>query len=92
MAFSPITTKRSGTRLSGSTNEKKLAAKQKKDELVSLEEERLYREGTVAIRDLISPSAFRVEASFIQLGETFLRTLFVISYPRYISVGWNAPI
>ena len=60
--------------------------------LITLEEEKLYREGTVAIRDLISPSAFKVESNFIQLGETFLRTIFVISYPRYISVGWSSPL
>ena len=60
--------------------------------LVSLDEERAYREGTVAIRDLIAPSAFKVEASFLQLGDVFLRTVFVISYPRYIGVGWSAPI
>ncbi|MBT3817015.1 MAG: DUF87 domain-containing protein [Candidatus Magasanikbacteria bacterium] len=63
-----------------------------RDQLVTLEEERIYREGTVAIRDLIAPAAFRAESTFIQLGETFLRTIFVVSYPRYISVGWNAPI
>ncbi|HAT03742.1 MAG TPA: conjugal transfer protein TraC [Candidatus Magasanikbacteria bacterium] len=61
-------------------------------EMVTLEEERLYREGTVAIRDLIAPSALNIEASFLQLGTTFLRTIFVVSYPRYISVGWSAPI
>ena len=61
-------------------------------EIISLEEERVYREGTVAIRDLISPSAFNVDSSFLQLGDTFLRTIFVVSYPRYISVGWSAPI
>jgi len=67
--------------------------KKKNDEdVVSLEEERLYRAGTVAIRDLIAPSAFRVESNFIQLGETFLRTIFVITYPRYIAVGWTSPI
>ena len=73
--------------------EKKMALKKKtQEELITLEEERLYREGTVAIRDLVAPSAFKVESNFIQLGETFLRTIFVISYPRYISVGWSAPI
>ena len=65
---------------------------QQQDELITLEEERVYRTGTVAIRDLISPSALRVESSFLQLGDTFVRTIFVITYPRYISVGWSAPI
>lgn len=63
-----------------------------KEELVTLEEERFYREGTVAIRDLIAPSALRVEPTYIQLGESFVRTLFVVTYPRYISVGWSAPL
>src|SRR3989339_537267 len=61
-------------------------------EMVTLEEERLYREGTVAIRDLIAPSALNIEASFLQLGTTFLRTIFVVTYPRYIAIGWNSPI
>ncbi|MBU1895297.1 ATP-binding protein [Patescibacteria group bacterium] len=62
------------------------------EELITLEEERAYREGTVKIRDLISPSAFRVESNFVQLGDVFLRTIFVVTYPRYISIGWSAPI
>ncbi len=66
--------------------------KQTEAELISLEEERVYRAGTVAIRDLVAPSALRVESSFVQLGEVFLRTIFVVTYPRYISVGWSAPI
>ncbi len=63
-----------------------------REEMITLQEERVYREGTVAIRDLIAPSAFRVESNFIQLGDVFMRTIFVITYPRYISVGWSAPI
>ncbi len=63
-----------------------------REQLITLQEERVYREGTVAIRDLIAPSAFRVESNFIQLGDVFMRTIFVVSYPRYISVGWSAPI
>lgn len=73
---------------SGDANKKS----EDQESIVTLEEERVYREGTVAIRDLIAPSAFRVESNFIQLGDTFLRTIYVITYPRYISVGWSAPI
>src|SRR3989339_384155 len=69
------------------SEEKKIA-----QELITLEEEKVYREGTVAIRDLISPSAFKVESNFLQLGNPFLRTIFITSYPRYISVGWNSTI
>lgn len=77
---------------SNSANLEDAEKKKIESELITLEEERVYREGTVAIRDLISPSAFKVESNFLQLGNTFLRTIFVTSYPRYISVGWNATI
>ncbi len=66
--------------------------KQIAEELITLEEEKVYRAGVVSIRDLIAPSALRVESNFVQLGDTFLRTIFVVTYPRYISVGWNASI
>ena len=92
MPFKPITTQRIVPPSKKGKRKKKDRKKVVTEELVTLEEERLYREVTVAIRDLIAPSAFRVESTFIQLGEVFLRTLFVISYPRYISVGWSAPI
>ncbi len=88
MAFKPISTTK------GSAHAGKDDADKKKmqQDLISLEEERLYREGTVAIRDLIAPSALSVQANFVQLGTTFLRTIFVITYPRYMSIGWSAPI
>jgi len=67
-------------------------AKVAAEEAVTLEEERLYREGAVSIKDLIAPSAFNVESSFIQLGTVYCRTIFVVTYPRYIALGWGAPI
>lgn len=89
MAFKPIIT----TRRHGLGPQPASAPKQAVErELITLEEERIYREGVVAIRDLIAPSALKVESSFIQLGNVFVRTIFVISYPRYINVGWSAPI
>ena len=60
--------------------------------MVTLEEEKIYREGVVSIRDLIAPAAFNVESSFLQLGNQFCRTIFIMTYPRYISVGWSSPI
>ena len=62
------------------------------EELVTLEEEKVYREGVVSIRDLVAPAAFNVESSFLQLGSVYCRTIFVMSYPRYISIGWSSPI
>lgn len=57
-----------------------------------LEAERVLREGTVKIRDIIAPAAFKVTASYLEIGSKFVRSIFVVNYPRYISVGWFAPI
>ncbi|MDD5341373.1 MAG: ATP-binding protein [Patescibacteria group bacterium] len=67
-------------------------AAQLKAEAITLEEERIYRKGVVDIKDLIAPAAFEVKPTFLLLGDTYLRTFFVLNYPRYISVGWFTPI
>jgi len=63
-----------------------------KAEAITLEEEKIYRKGLVEIKDLIAPAAFEVKPTYLLLNETFVRTLFVLNYPRYISVGWFTPI
>ena len=57
-----------------------------------VKDEKAYRQGVVTIRDLIAPDSLKVNPSYVILGDKFLRTLFVINYPRYIGVGWFAPI
>ncbi len=61
-------------------------------EVISLEEERVYREGVVSLKDIIAPASLNVESNFIQLGTTYARTLFIMNYPRYISIGWSSPV
>lgn len=48
--------------------------------------------GLSTVRDIIAPSAFVVSSSHLQLGETFVRTLFVFTYPRYLNTNWLSPI
>jgi len=57
-----------------------------------IEEEKEYRRGAILIKDLIAPESFQVFPNYLRLGEKYVRTVFVINYPRYISVGWFAPI
>ncbi len=57
-----------------------------------VEEEKAFRRGILSVRDIIAPASLKVEANHLLLGDRFLRTMFIISYPRYISVGWFAPI
>ncbi len=62
------------------------------EEKILLEEERIYRKGVVSIQDIIAPASMKIEPSYLLLGDKYVRTIFVISYPRYISVGWFTPI
>ena len=57
-----------------------------------VEEEKSYRRGSLTIKDLIAPASIEVSSNFLKLGSKFVRTIFVINYPRYINVGWFAPI
>ncbi len=57
-----------------------------------IEEEKAYRRGIVTIKDLIAPASMKITPTHLELGSKFVRTIFVMTYPRYITVGWFAPI
>jgi hypothetical protein len=57
-----------------------------------IETEKEYKSGLNTLRDLIAPSAFQINANNVQISGKLARTFFVLSYPRYISVNWLAPI
>ncbi|MDP4000752.1 MAG: DUF87 domain-containing protein [bacterium] len=57
-----------------------------------LEAEKEYKSGLNTLKDLIAPAAMQINPNFIEVSGKLARSFFVISYPRYISVGWLAPI
>ncbi|MFA5130146.1 MAG: DUF87 domain-containing protein [Patescibacteria group bacterium] len=71
---------------------KEEAKKETEEQKLALEEERVYRKGVASIKDLISPASMKIEPSFVRLGDVFVRTLFIVTYPRYVTVGWASPI
>lgn len=54
--------------------------------------EKYYQEGVAKLQDLIAPAAIKVSPNSIQVGEAMARTIFVISYPRFLSSNWFSPI
>lgn len=46
----------------------------------------------LALSDVIAPSALQINPKSVNLSGKLARTLFVISYPRYLTDGWFAPI
>jgi len=51
-----------------------------------------YRRGLAVVKDLIAPAAFRVTPSYLEIGETFAKTIFVMAFPRFLSANWFSPV
>jgi len=54
--------------------------------------EEIYEAGVLDLQDVIAPHALRINSRELDLGEKIARTFFVISYPRFLTTGWFAPI
>ena len=52
----------------------------------------IYATAALEFQDVIAPSALKVEPKALNLGEKIARTFFVISYPRFLTENWFAPI
>src|SRR3989344_5141486 len=52
----------------------------------------IYKTGVLELRDIIAPSALKITPRLIHLGEKMARTLFVISYPRFLAGDWFSPL
>ena len=66
--------------------------KKQESPIVSILPEEIYQAGVLELKDVIAPSALKVSPKEINLGEKIGRTLFVISYPRFLDESWFAPI
>jgi len=54
--------------------------------------EEIYQSGVLELQDIIAPPALKVTPKEIHLGDKVARTLFVLSYPRFLNDGWFSPI
>lgn len=52
----------------------------------------ILNQGTVSLADVLSPSSVEVDFKYIRVGDKFMRTLFVVGYPRYVSANWLEPL
>src|SRR4051812_34616936 len=66
--------------------------KEESSPIASILPEEIYQAGVLELKDVIAPSALKVTPKEINLGEKVGRTLFVISYPRFLDESWFAPI
>ena len=63
-----------------------------KSPLAPILPEEIYKEGVLELQDVIAPSALKVSPKELNLGDKIARTFFVMSYPRFLTESWFAPI
>ena len=52
----------------------------------------IYKQGSLDLVDTIAPTALKIGARELELGEKFVRSFYTISYPRFLSDSWFSPI
>ncbi len=70
----------------------KILGKKEESPILSVLPQEIYEAGVLELKDVIAPSALKVNPKNLNLGEKVGRTLFVISYPRFLDESWFAPI
>jgi type IV secretory pathway VirB4 component len=52
----------------------------------------IYKTATLQLRDILAPAALEIKPKSIKIAGKTSRTFFVMSYPRFLTEGWLAPI
>lgn len=50
------------------------------------------KKGELELRDMIAPAALKINARDIELGDKFVKTFFIISFPRILTDSWFSAI
>src|SRR3989344_3517695 len=66
--------------------------KKKEDDISDFLPEQIYAAGALELQDVIAPAALKVTPKSLNVSGKITRTFFVISYPRYLTEGWFAPV
>jgi conjugal transfer ATP-binding protein TraC len=54
--------------------------------------EKEYNESLAFIKDAISPAMMRIDATKLQIGDTYVRTIFTYAYPDVLEGNWLSPL
>lgn len=91
-ALDEPTIKREKEKSSQKSRKQRLEEERIEESKETVKVEEAYYRGVSRVIDLIAPSSLSVSPKYLQLGDRFLRTIFVSTFPRYIFVGWFVPI
>jgi type IV secretory pathway VirB4 component len=71
---------------------KKKEAENVPAQVVPMLRDQIEQAEALELKDIIAPSALKVGPRELNLGDKFVRTFFVISYPRFLNESWFAPV
>lgn len=49
-------------------------------------------EETKNLKKIIAPAGVEVNSNYLKVGDKFVKTFFIFSYPRFLSTGWFEPL
>ncbi len=55
-------------------------------------EKKMFDTEAMDFKDIIAPASIEMAQNYLHLEEKYSKTYFVFSYPRYLNMGWIAPI
>ncbi|MDO8655211.1 MAG: DUF87 domain-containing protein [bacterium] len=54
--------------------------------------EKLFERDTLAARDIIAPATVKVDSEYLDMAGRLAVSMFIFSYPRYLTSAWLAPV
>lgn len=60
------------------------------DELKATEKE--YKDALAFVKDMIAPAMMQIDAKKLQIGDTYIRTIFTYAYPDLLEGNWLSPL
>lgn len=60
------------------------------EELKQTEKE--YKEALAFVKDMIAPAMMQIDAKKLQIGDTYIRTIFTYAYPDVLEGNWLSPL
>ncbi|OGZ41854.1 MAG: conjugal transfer protein TraC [Candidatus Ryanbacteria bacterium RIFCSPHIGHO2_02_FULL_45_43] len=64
------------------------AKKAEAEQMLPIYPQEIFEAGLLDLKDVLAPSAFEVSPSDMRLGQKFVQTIFVFSYPRFLATNW----
>ncbi|MDH5442040.1 MAG: DUF87 domain-containing protein [Candidatus Nomurabacteria bacterium] len=52
----------------------------------------IFSSAVEQLQDVIAPAALQLDSKSIKIGDKIAKTMFIISYPRFLNDGWLSPI